>query len=662
MYLHGRDDVQQHNFEYVQRDPYITGGNAYSAPSATDLVSAISSGIAALAALITLLTVWAAAIQIIQRRELYRLGTSKKSLGPWKEKVVAQSFSKMMQTKITTPTISLPKLVKSNWNPQGIVLHTHKFGPRNLADDEQPVEASWVNFLDVLTINPAESSLYTMQAEPELVNGIVPMRWKGSDLVAICSMLCFQSVLEQEKDALIHFKPMALPSQWHGPLGWIQFRASSDGCIAEYRKRTPAFKDMLTPELHLYYSNSKFRSRHVCLKTRAWNSINGWYLPNDKPLYIGGSSDSRLDNKNSDKKKTSTDKICDQVMEGGLDDNEIRRLLWGKKKNHPDAIRTAAPPESQGKKSSLFSKQLDEFLGLKSNSAKGKLEVLTPCPGLLSKVVQGELIISRGLNPNDCRELHRTYVDPDDWDREAYPYKIGDFRMAEAELIVLKEAYLQLKPDGFYWSPSKCLRSDTYELMKHIDPLSDDRACTHVISEEVRQQWKDYIGTQSSGSPIAQLYYAMLLCDNLQNIKVSTVARYTIADMGLISKASVSLRGIVGNRAQDLIWAMIASPELVSDLFPLFKTLQAEDVCNSTVKCQDGTLDCMLLMKLPDSPHGSAREAKYKVPLLKDGEFSGIQLLAAFFDVFVTYFWIEESVITNVALYDATIPNSITMC
>lgn len=662
MYLYRCDNVQ-HSFDNVQRS-YITGsgGDANGGTSATDLVSAISSVVAAIAALVTLLTVWGTAIQIVQRRELYRLGTSKKSLGPWKEKVVAQSFSKMMQTKITTPTISLPKLVQSNWNPQGIVLHPRKFGSGNFADDEQPVEASWVNFLEVLTINPAKSDLYTMQAEPELVNGIVPMRWKGSDLVAICSMLGFQSALAEGKDAKIHFNPMVLPSQWHGPLGWIQFRASSDGCIVEFRRRTSAFKDQLTPELHKYYANLKIQSRNICLRTRAWNSINGLCLPQGKLLYIGGSSDSSLNNSNSDRKKTPTDKICDEVIGQDLEDIEIRRLLWGKKENHPDAIRTAAPPEYEKKMPGSVSQKLDELLGLANKSgAKGKLEVLTPCPGLLSAVVHGELVISRGLDPNDCRELHRTYVDPEDWDKKAYPYKIGRFRMAENELIVLKEAYLQLKPDGFYWSPSMHLRSDAVELLRHIDLFSDDMASTHVISDEVRQQWKDYIETGPSDSPIAQLYYAILLCDHLQNTKVITKTDYTIAEMGVISKASVSLRGIVGDRAQDLIWAIIASPELVSDLFRFFKTIKAGDVLKATVKCQDGILDCTLLMKA-DSLGGGGQEAKYKVPLLKDGQFSGIQLLAAFFDVFVTYFWIEESVITNVALYDATIPNSITMC
>lgn len=45
-----------------------------------------------------------------------------------------------------------------------------------------------------------------------------------------------------------------------------------------------------------------------------------------------------------------------------------------------------------------------------------------------------------------------------------------------------------------------------------------------------------------------------------------------------------------------------------------------------------------------------------------DDNFSSKQVLAAFVHVFLTYFWIEKKWISDVKAYDATIPQSVTMC
>jgi len=78
-------------------------------------------------------------------------------------------------------------------------------------DLEASVQAavSWVNLLQALGLGPKDSQYYQLQTEPELVNGMVPMRWKGRDLAALCSILGFQSF--ENKPCCK--SPMPLPMQ-----------------------------------------------------------------------------------------------------------------------------------------------------------------------------------------------------------------------------------------------------------------------------------------------------------------------------------------------------------------------------------------------------------------------------------------------------------------
>lgn len=683
----------------------ITRRGAGNSGSASDWISATSSVLAAIVGLITLLTVYVAAMQILSRRQLYRLGVSVKSLGPWKPIVVTPSLLRM-QTHISTPTISLPRLVDQKWQPKisfptGFTTGPTK-APTNFinkstrtatsiagklpkvptglptgrppnapSDPELLAEASWVNFLQALGLTPENTGLYEMQAESELVNGIVPMRWKGRDLVGICSMLGFQS----HEDKPSARTPMPLPMLWSGPLGWLQFRASSDGCIVEYRRRGE-FNNLLSQAQYEYYG--PFQPHPIDLKSRLWHSINGLYLPNGRLLYIGGSDPvtEKLKERRDNQPRT-VEEICADIVSSDRTEEQLIKVLYGKKENRP----VCPGALKRGPSQLLQSDPLPEFLRaissrsiLKSQKSK-YTQVLKRCPGLLSMVVEGELASIRGLDLTLCDEFNRVYTEPGDVEQK-YTAKLGCFRMEQELLGLLKQAVLLLKPDGFYFTPTKKLCNDVNAIWQHVTDMSEKHKCifpvvpTNKLQNGAGRDGVPPVGpTSTPQSPIEwggegdimTLYHAMALCNQFQQFKMSSPVMFTIADMGIISKASSLLRVIVTEPGTDIIWAMIESRDLFSYLLERLREMKVQqdvqDLLIKTVESKNGVLDCSPLNCRPEDDVG-----RFVVPLVEDRVFTGAQVLAAFLDVFLTYFWIEKSWISDVAVYDATVPQSVTMC
>lgn len=647
--------------------PATASSDGSSSNSVTDWVSALTSLVAAIVSLVTLLTVYLAAMQILSRRQLYRLGISKKSLGPWKKTVVKPSLLKM-QTQISTPTVSMPVLLVSGFKPSTIVLPGgFPYSPKKTVPDlEAPkptttccstvlpgnilAEASWVNFLQALDLTPDSKGLYEMQSEPELVNGIVPMRWKGRDLVAVCSMLGFQS---PEKEPS-YKTPLTLPTQWYGPLGWLQFRASSDGCIVEYRRRSGC-NDQLPKEIHAYYKVLELGDKYKpCgLQSRAWQSISGLCLHGEGVLYLGG-SDARSDmfkNRTNDFRKPMND-ICDDVMAADMSEEDMRKLLWPKKADRPQPVYTAADEEGSPGMSDLPELLRGMAGGDESdNPCKKvrKLQVLNPCPGLFSLIVERELATSRGLNFESCKEFDRTYIDPEEYNKTSHPFALGSLRMNDVVMELMKRAVLAFQPDGFVFAPTDKLLHDIYEIFKHIDTKSDSHDYKHIFPPEMLQDWQK----DTRNKETRQLKNAMSLCNEFQRIKMTSRVLFTIEDMKIIYKASSSLRLIIGS-GEGLIWAMIACPKLFSDMVELALLFKVQDILATTISCKNKTLHWKW--------DATEKEYPYEVPFLDDGNFEGTHLLAAFLHIFLTYYWVEEAMVSNVALYDATIPQSVTMC
>lgn len=158
-------------------------------PSATDWVSAISSVVAVAFAVLAVATVYVAARQLLSERREYQLGLSLGALGPWQTKVKTR---RLVGLKIATPLVSIPVLLKQNWDPEltwpagfaGLESDASRIGVGSSDSEKAPVKASWVNFLQALGIRSTDQSLYRMQEQSGLVNGIIPMRWAGKDLVS----------------------------------------------------------------------------------------------------------------------------------------------------------------------------------------------------------------------------------------------------------------------------------------------------------------------------------------------------------------------------------------------------------------------------------------------------------------------------------------------
>lgn len=592
-------------------------------------------------------------MQVLSRREQYRLGMSAKALGPWKKKVVSPSLLKM-QTRISTPTITVPKLVSRKFEPNIIF----PVGPDTEAASPTPdleaslPEASWVNFLEAIGLQPDNTKFYDMQSEPDLVNGIVPMRWKGRDLVAISSMLGFQSYEKRPS----YKQPMPLPMQWSGPLGWLQFRASSDGCIVEFR-RGRELKDQLSTNSHEYYGNLNVKLETPSLEERLWQSIGGLYLDNGELLFLGG-ADSKEDKKPGKANERSIDEIIGEIrgLEEDPTNEDIKRIVWGNKKNRPEAVKKGSSPMSESQSvSDLLSAMSNERNGA-GDCEESTVDVMDPCPGLLSVVIEGELMYSRGLDHSTCHEFHRTATDYDEVKKSTHPYHLGNLYMNEDLLKLMKQAVLRLRPDSFYLTSTGMFISDVNDIWKHVRDLSNNSQYEFPATKRPKQTQSD---NEVSNTKLV-LHHAMILCEEFQRIRVTGRAHFTINDMRILSAASASLRVLISPKnssGKDLIWAMIMSPRLFADLARRFGGVEVERVLGLTVESKDGCLDCT---KLKD--HNPDFNGKYSVPLLDNGEFTGTQVLAAFLDVFLTFFWIDKCWGSAVALYDSTMPQTVTMC
>ncbi|CAM6093481.1 unnamed protein product [Calypogeia fissa] len=666
--------------------------------------------------LLTLFTLFRAAVNLLTEQRIYQLGLSELSLGPWKSKV-SSSLGLNFQSKIRTPRVSLPMLVKQNreekWDarftfPKGFTCKegTSRADVETGLSGKIQMGASWVNFLQALSIEPQhEKLLYELRFEAAIVNGIVPMRWKSKDLVGICSVLGFQTCEENPS----YKAPMPLPTRWSGPLGWLQFRQSSDGCIAEFRRRVE-LQHQLSDDAFFYFKNLKIRTRPFRLEARLWQCFNGFFLKGNCTLYIGG-ADENPGAQSGSQRRPGSQRMRESSDAGDQEDNSTRspvingivqelqraslmevddeeedkdRMIPGEQEDNstPDADgkdnngtvpgqQRASSVEANDdqeveeiRRGRLIPRDLPEFLqevlffftssgngrrtgGFDDNGVPRLVQVLSRCKGLLSVIMEGELAHSWGLDTSNCKEYDRAYIASEDWNRSTHPYRMGNICMDEGLLKLIKEAVMELKPDGFYFTPTKYLFSDVIEFYRHVHRQSDtlDKSIFPVSGVV---NWRDRDGTIWK-----TLYYAMELCNNFQRSKKAERAYFTVEDMVIVSKAGESLRSIA-EEVIDLTWAFIISPEFFKEIFERFGRMTAEEVDTFVVTCEGERLRETISLQSPDKA--------FPVPLMRTGRYESFQVLAALVDVFLTYFWIQKCWITDIRNYDATIPQSVTMC
>ncbi|KAL5042959.1 hypothetical protein BDW71DRAFT_188896 [Aspergillus fruticulosus] len=639
--------------------------------SVTDWISAVASLAAAFIGVMTLITVYIGAIQILSQNRMYRHGLSWRSLGPWTS-VVGNSALFGLERHISTPSVSLKGLVKKRWTPH--LTFPTGFSRLGNPEDGDNIEAkaSWVNFMQGLGLSPSDSNLYEIRDASELINGIVAMPWIGNDLVGICSILGFQS----HEDRPSFKSPMPLPVQWSGPLGWIQFRSSPNGCVAEFRRRMD-LHNQISADLH---SHPDYRSKPLMhdedfLRSRLWNSINGFALPGGRTLYLGGADKHERAVEGDEEEEAAETAMVHDLMSADLPDEVIMRKLFGKKENRPKALhrqiegrgRAAAERSQQGEIPDFLESVLQDTMNVTN-----KKEVLMPCPGLLSVIVNGELAHNRGLSIEQCSEYHRKYTELEDVDHIRYPYNLGDLYMDLDLLKLVKEALIFLRPDGFYFSPTRLLCSDICEVYEHIEEQSNkvkEIFPSHWVQpqtthKEARSSPSSNHSITSVTGKASTLHFSMALCNDLQRTRKTGRACFSVEDMRLLSKAAWSLKTVLEpptkNTAQDLVWAFLYCPKLSQDIRKALTASDASRFLTAKVTSRAGVLDCSNLLGL--GSNAEENSGNYPIPLLADNDFTGAQVLAALLIVFITYFWIDKRWITDVTAYDATIPQSVLMC
>ncbi|KAL8351079.1 hypothetical protein RB601_000786 [Gaeumannomyces tritici] len=627
----------------------------------------VSSVGSALIAIVTLITVYIAATQLATQNRLYRLGLSREAVGPWETKV-ANTTLLGLRRRVYAPSISLSSLAKSEWKP--------RFGfPRGfpekagISDEEAganfvQAKASWVNFMEGLGISPASHGLYEMQDASELVNRVVPMTWVGKDLVGLCSILGFQSCEKKPSPK----SPMPLPIQWSGPLGWLQFRSSPTGCVAEFRRRMVP-RNQISDGLHSYWEKDQVPCENHFLLSRLCNSINSFCLSDGRILFLGGISKGKHPQDDEDPASVhavASEQLLQDLTSENLTDEEIMLHLFGKKKHRPKALQRDPKRDwpSQARQHTDEHEMpgfLQSLLREKANTTENTAHVLQKCPGFLSVVINSELADSRGLSLDQCEEYRRRFVEKEDVDAAQYPHNLGNVYMDEGLFKLMKDSLLLLKPDGFYFSPASMLCADLGEAYAHINEQSIKSDHVFPESYEVPAAYPQGVRPHPAGD---QLCSAVSLCNELQRQRKAGRLFCSADDMRLLAKVSYALRYIVspsGHDGRDLSWAMICCPDLSRDVRDSLASASLGQYLSAKVSCKDGWLDCASLPGMA-IPVNGRETTRYRTPLVADGEYTGAQVLAALSDVFITFYWIDTKWITDVAVYDATIPQSVTMC
>jgi hypothetical protein len=596
----------------------------------------------------------------------------------------------------------------------GFDMAESKTSRSDIEKNAQPLvlaRTSWVNFMQAIGISPDNETLFEMQFESALLNGMVPMRWRGPDLVGLCSMLGFQT---SEQKPEFH-TAMRLPIQWNGPLGYLQFRAGFEGCVVEFRRRA-VLGDELPLKFHKYYKNREPFADST-LVSRLCYALGGFSVEKDgkRELFFIGSCDyeSTLEmllaglekRKDGDNGQDEEGKKTDQEEEGkekdkaerrdsfdsmdddmddifkeleikSLDDDEILEKVWGVPMDESRRRRGLGP--KKGEIRSELVKNVAEENRKKKRKEKGLVDVIKTSPGLLSIAIQSEMACSRGLDLTNCLEYDRAFVLEDMVDDATYPHRLGNMAMSLETLKLFKDAMLALKPDGFYFSPTGTLSADVNDVYRHVK--SKVAKLARITPETAQAEWKGF----------DELYWASEMCNSIHLIPRKARIVLSVADMGLMAKACASLHEFIKPTGQDLVWAMLVCPKLFSRVSASVGKMSATEIkttLKKTVNIKNENLDCTALMgpdvvgsekafvgtttaergdKGADSDESDDENEDenshiFAVPLCSDGEFSTAQLVAAFVNVCLTFYWLERKWVSDVSMYSAAIPPTVMM-
>jgi hypothetical protein len=694
-------------------------------PGVTDWLSTISGVVAAVIALVTLFTVYVAALQLLSQRKAYRHSLSYSALGPWRSKVFKSSLFGL-RSSVSTPSISLAKLIEERWNPAfafplGIPRTKPKKRARASFRDVEKAKSSmvlarsgWVNFMQGLGLSCKEEKFFEMQYEAALLNGCVPMRWRGPDLVGLCAMLGFQS---HEKTPSFS-TPMALPMQWSGPLGWVQFRDGFEGCVAEFRRRTIMI-NQLSEEIHNYYQTFGVKNQSTLVPRLCYSlgglcaDVNGennlfyigpWDAERTIEYLLEGVRETadKKDDKDTDAKsedhesdrgsnasKTSSDsdddsdssssdggnsvrEVFTRLEKNSIPDEEMLEKVWGLQ---PLEIKKRGLGVKKGEVRGELIKSAPDEARKRHRKEKGLREALVPCPGILSVVIQGEVATSCGIDLTKCVEYHRVFSYFEEVRAKQHPYRMGNMVMDRATLKLFKSSLLKLKPDGFYFTPTGVLSADITDIYTHVRVglFGLDQVCSEFSSAAWNRS-KD-------------LFWAAKLCNEMQQKRRKARVIFSVNDMGIISKASLCLQKNA-NASDQLFWSLLVCPALFQDVMERLKGIDAGSLkllLDCGIQIKNEVLVCPELTQVAKKSNEEANEkandddrsevsievdrqgrtgdgeVDYAVPECAEGDFSGMDMVGAFLNVCLTFFWIEKRWISDVSIYTAAIPPTVMM-
>lgn len=400
--------------------------------------------------------------------------------------------------------------------------------------------------------------------------------------------------------------------------------------------------DQISAEFHAHYRPNdnmilgRFRPR-IAL------TIGCYCLSNNEILFLGGFDDGAEDELRKSTStgitERSTEDVCKELDKSTFSDDEIRQRLWGTRSEDPI-------PLNEEQKAEMVKSKLQKYR-----------EVLQKSPGRMSETINGELAFSRGIITADVHDYFSTIVHEDKVDREKYPYSIGRMQMDRELLPLVKDALSVLKPDGYYFCPNRATYLDIRAIYQHV-------ILTLEISSKgfIQPLFADKIIIGKWQPNYTELFHAIELCKSLQQLRRTMRTTYSIDDMRIIAKASLSVRQIMGKSGEELVWAMLVCSEFFVAVQQRFATISSEELVSFLaldIQSEEGIIDTTLL-KIDWSGNGT-EPGKFKIPLMKKGTFSGPQMIAAFIDVCLTCLWIEKAWQTNVSLYDFGIPHTVIM-
>ena len=251
-------------------------------------------------------------------------------------------------------------------------------------------------------------------------------------------------------------------------------------------------------------------------------------------------------------------------------------------------------------------------------------------------------------------------MQPQDEDR--FKHHLGNLYMDDELLSIFKEAAELLRPDGYFLTLTR-----TLALISTMCTPTSRRSSTRLRRSASSPAWSSTPGrpqTRTKSRCTSGWYSAT--SSSTSGCTTKPLTPWTTWRPSR-RHHSPSLSEV--HQAPDLTWVILTCPELFAHLAQVFERVQdlgAFDPLRKTVRCRGGNLDCTDPMDCEATPampkptaadttsdpspqsinsekeKGSTTERKYKIPLCGDGDFSGSQLLAAFTEVMVTYYWIEK--------------------